>query len=281
MREPLLIPFLCIAAGVALGQALDFGVPDSAWPAFAFCALSAISPSPRLRQFSLFLSLVFVGTFLVALHRPSKIPVLDVPSREIAVAEGCVVQPTVLSNDRAQFVLELEPGAPDLLPLAVPEDTGDGLRAFGNRGVRVIGPASMERRVPVIAFEMSSTSTIETMPSQNDGVAMPPMATPGGTGSSAESSELLNGSRPILSLVVPSGKIASASVSRTAAASQVGHLVCFQVGWRSRGLPGLSKVTSSGSVTGSWFFGPGTMPQAVQWMTGIPTLKHYSDSSRG
>lgn len=28
----------------------------------------------------------------------------------------------------------------------------DGLRAFGNRGVRVIGPASMERRVPVIAF---------------------------------------------------------------------------------------------------------------------------------
>ncbi|MFM2124469.1 MAG: hypothetical protein RL328_920, partial [Acidobacteriota bacterium] len=111
MREPLLIPFLCIAAGVALGQALDFGVPDSAWPAFAFCALFAISPSPYLRKSTLCLCLLSSGALLVALHRPTRIPVLDVSSREIAVAEGCVVQPTVLSNDRAQFVLELEPGA--------------------------------------------------------------------------------------------------------------------------------------------------------------------------
>ena len=40
-------------------------------------------------------------------------------------------------------------------------------------------------------------------------------------------------------------------------------------GWRSSGLPGRPKSTSSGSVTGSSASGTGTMPQAAQWMTGI------------
>ena len=34
-------------------------------------------------------------------------------------------------------------------------------------------------------------------------------------------------------------------------------------------MPGLSKVTSSGSLTGRSFFGTGTTPQSSQWMTGI------------
>ena len=50
---------------------------------------------------------------------------------------------------------------------------------------------------------------------------------------------------------------------------QFGQATCFQLGWRSSGLPGMSKPMSSGSTTGSWSFGTGTAPHASQWMIGI------------
>ena len=66
-----------------------------------------------------------------------------------------------------------------------------------------------------------------------------------------------------------STKVSMVSVSRVAFPSHCGHLTFFQVGWRSSGLPGLSKVTSSGSVTGKSFSGTGTAPHLSQWMIGI------------
>src|SRR5208283_2220652 len=66
-----------------------------------------------------------------------------------------------------------------------------------------------------------------------------------------------------------STKVSMVSVSRRAGPEHCGHATFFQVGWRSSGLPGLSKVTSSGSVTGKSFSGTGTVPHLSQWMTGI------------
>src|SRR5471032_1722586 len=66
-----------------------------------------------------------------------------------------------------------------------------------------------------------------------------------------------------------STKVSIVSVSRRAAAPHYGHDTFFQVGWRSSGLPGLSKVTSFGSCTGRSFAGTGTTPHASQWITGI------------
>jgi hypothetical protein len=66
-----------------------------------------------------------------------------------------------------------------------------------------------------------------------------------------------------------SAKVSSVSVSRRATAPQVGQATCFQVGWRSSGLPGVAKSTSSGSTTGSWSRGTGTTPHPSQWMIGI------------
>jgi len=63
--------------------------------------------------------------------------------------------------------------------------------------------------------------------------------------------------------------VSKVSVSRRAALPQAGHATCFQLGCRSSGLPGVSKVTSSGSTTGRSASGTGTMPQASQWMIGI------------
>ena len=64
-------------------------------------------------------------------------------------------------------------------------------------------------------------------------------------------------------------KVSSVSVSRSAAPPHCGQATCFQVGWRTSGLPGVAKSTSSGSTTGSWSLGTGTTPQAAQWMNGI------------
>src|SRR6202050_4645316 len=66
-----------------------------------------------------------------------------------------------------------------------------------------------------------------------------------------------------------STKVSMVSVSRTALPAQRGHFTCFQVGWRSSGLPGRSKVTSSGKVKGNSDFGRGMPPDFSQWMTGI------------
>jgi competence protein ComEC len=102
---------ILIAAGIVLGQQFTFGIPDSFVPCVLFAALSLVPSSPNLRRFTLALSLLFAGVFLVAIHRPARFPTIDAPPRETVLASGCVVEPTVFSPDRAQFVLELEPGA--------------------------------------------------------------------------------------------------------------------------------------------------------------------------
>src|SRR5262249_3420940 len=50
---------------------------------------------------------------------------------------------------------------------------------------------------------------------------------------------------------------------------QRGQTTCFQVGWRSSGLPGRSNSTSSGNVTGNSSSGTGTTPHDAQWRIGI------------
>ena len=59
------------------------------------------------------------------------------------------------------------------------------------------------------------------------------------------------------------------SVSRRAAPPHLGQVAFVQVGWRSSGLPGSAKLTSSGSRTGSLSRASGTTPQAGQCSTGI------------
>lgn len=111
MREPLLLPLAAIVGGIVVGREFEFGVRDSAVPCALFGLLAAIPVSAWLRRVNLGLCLVFAGAFLVAAHRPTRVPVIDAAPRETVVASGCVVEPTVFSEDRAQFVLELAPGA--------------------------------------------------------------------------------------------------------------------------------------------------------------------------
>ncbi len=66
-----------------------------------------------------------------------------------------------------------------------------------------------------------------------------------------------------------STNVSIVSVSRRAAPPHRGQATLLQVGCRSSMLPGASKSTSSGRVTGRSATGTGTTPQAWQWMTGM------------
>src|SRR5437763_15478890 len=66
-----------------------------------------------------------------------------------------------------------------------------------------------------------------------------------------------------------STNVSIVSVSRVPGPPHVGQRTCFQVGWWSSALPGLSKVASSGSATGKACSGTGTTSHFSQWITGI------------
>jgi competence protein ComEC len=67
--------------------------------------------------------MLFAGAFASAWHRPGPPPEIDATSKEIVILAGCVVDPTVFGEDRAQFTLELEPGA--RAQVLIPSDEGD------------------------------------------------------------------------------------------------------------------------------------------------------------
>ena len=66
-----------------------------------------------------------------------------------------------------------------------------------------------------------------------------------------------------------STKVSKVSVSRRAAPPQRGQATRRHSSWRSSGLPGASKLTSPGSVTGRSARGTGTRPQPGQWIMGM------------
>ena len=67
--------------------------------------------------------MLFAGALASAWHRPGPPPEIDATSKEIVILAGCVVEPTVFGEDRAQFTLELAPGA--RAQVLIPSDEGD------------------------------------------------------------------------------------------------------------------------------------------------------------
>jgi competence protein ComEC len=148
VREPLILPLVSVALGVLAGRLFGFSVHESAWPVAAFLILALAArlapprspaalpeskaeqpgesvavhekaPSRFLPRACIALALFFTGVFAEAWHRPGPPPEIDVgavavSSRETVTLSGCVVEPTVFSNDREQFTLELDSPDPGL-----------------------------------------------------------------------------------------------------------------------------------------------------------------------
>ena len=127
MREPLLFPLVAFAAGILLDQAMapaaPFSIREAGWATAALTVLALLPASPWIKRTTILLAMLFAGTFASAWHRPGPPPEIDATSREIVIVSGCVVEPTVLAEDRAQFTLELAPGA--RARVLIPSDEGD------------------------------------------------------------------------------------------------------------------------------------------------------------
>ncbi|MEP6714810.1 MAG: ComEC/Rec2 family competence protein [Terriglobia bacterium] len=111
LREPLIIPFASVAAGIAMGQTLMLPRLETVYAAAALGILGALA-IPRNRALALSAAccaLVFAGMALV--RDPVPAPVLSVPDKVTVILEGCVVDPALTAADRERFTVELAPGA--------------------------------------------------------------------------------------------------------------------------------------------------------------------------
>jgi competence protein ComEC len=108
VRDPLIGPLAAFAAGILVGRIFGLTLGESLWPIAAFLALAAAARSRNLRLICIGLALGFAGIADQAWQRPGPPPEIDAGSKEILILEGCVVEPTVFSNNREQFTLELD-----------------------------------------------------------------------------------------------------------------------------------------------------------------------------
>lgn len=107
-KEPLLLPAVCFAGGILISPQLDL-------PSFHFylavtMALLAVFVT-RFRRYYILLLALLAGVGTERVFRPGAEPELDASPSEPVVITGCVVDPPAFSEGKAQFVLELEPGA--------------------------------------------------------------------------------------------------------------------------------------------------------------------------
>lgn len=123
MREPLILPLVAFAAGILVDQAVPFSAREAALASAALVFLALLPASPWLKRTAVLLATLFAGAFAGAWHRPGPPPEIDATSKEIVILTGCVVEPTVFAEDRAQFTLELAPRA--RAHVLIPSDEGD------------------------------------------------------------------------------------------------------------------------------------------------------------
>lgn len=86
-----------------------------------------------LRRTNVLLAVAFLGALTQAWHRPGLPPEIDAGSKEILIADGCVVEPTVFSADREQFTLELARGARARVSLYVKDGETPQRLDYGQR----------------------------------------------------------------------------------------------------------------------------------------------------
>ena len=111
MRDPLILPTLGLAAGILAAHSLDFSTKESASALLALTTFAIAASSTWLRKTCTLLAIFFTGALTESYHRPCPNPTIDAGAREIMILEGCVVEPTVFSQNREQFTLELAPAA--------------------------------------------------------------------------------------------------------------------------------------------------------------------------
>ncbi len=133
LRDPLIPPVLGVAAGILAGDLLNFSIRESLWPLLTFAIFAIAARSKWLTKTCAILALFFTGALTEALHRAGPTPTIDAGSKEIMILEGCVVEPTVFSENREQFTIELDPGARARVSFNLDDDTPPQRLDYGQR----------------------------------------------------------------------------------------------------------------------------------------------------
>jgi competence protein ComEC len=114
MREPMLAPFVSVAAGIICAWKTPFSIPEVAFLLLALSLVSVISRTINSRKLSIIsclLSFAAAGGLVWVAHLPPPPPELTTEDRESVILSGCIVEPGFVNRQRDQFTLELEPGA--------------------------------------------------------------------------------------------------------------------------------------------------------------------------
>lgn len=103
-REPLLLPFLALAAGVVAGHFNYFRLSELTWPLILTAVLMAVClalpRARRVREFPLLMALALLGIGTQVIHRQGLPPKLTVPDGEIALLDGCVIDSPVFGGEK-------------------------------------------------------------------------------------------------------------------------------------------------------------------------------------
>ncbi|HWR49582.1 MAG TPA: ComEC/Rec2 family competence protein [Bryobacteraceae bacterium] len=111
MRDPLLLPAVAVLAGVVAAGFVGFGTVELIAASAALFALCLLRARAAVKRSAAVAAFFFTGALLATVHEPGPPPSIDADPRETMILEGCVVEPPAFSDDREQFVLELDPGA--------------------------------------------------------------------------------------------------------------------------------------------------------------------------
>ncbi len=116
LREPLVLPFVCLAVGVAVATWQPIAT-TSALLGTGLCAALGIVAHYLVHRAGVAArvaggtAILFAGVALVTARPPQPTPYLTVPDNSPAIFQGCVVDPALVGADRERFGIELAPGA--------------------------------------------------------------------------------------------------------------------------------------------------------------------------
>jgi competence protein ComEC len=115
LREPLILPFVCLAAGIVLAEFQPIPLRSALWAGFACAALAVTAHWVARRGIAARIAgavtVVFAGVALVVARPPAMPRLLTVPDNSTAIFQGCVVDPALVGADRERFGIELAAGA--------------------------------------------------------------------------------------------------------------------------------------------------------------------------
>src|ERR1700736_1227619 len=125
-----------IATGILLSRLVPFEARELAALIAAYCTLALFSLWRKARPLALIscvLAFVAAGAWADVTHRMPPAPQLNTEGGGMLILSGCVVEPSAISADRDQFLLELEPGARVRVSLSLKEGATAPILNYGQR----------------------------------------------------------------------------------------------------------------------------------------------------